>query len=112
MNLGVPPTEWNARTGEFTPPGVTVDARSNSARDLATAASVTVELPLTASSLAGAAEWSPSRPEIRPGPAHRPGSNAATSRLSGAGSVSSIAPSVRPTSSYSPSISRYAVSVT
>src|SRR5438552_9677977 len=30
MNLGVPPTARNARTGEFTPPGVTADARSNS----------------------------------------------------------------------------------
>lgn len=28
MNLGVPPTARKARTGEFTPPGVTRDARS------------------------------------------------------------------------------------
>src|SRR5882724_4803719 len=29
MNRGVPPTDWKARTGEFTPPGVTALARSN-----------------------------------------------------------------------------------
>src|SRR3954471_16396768 len=29
MNRGVPPTARNARTGEFTPPGVTARARSN-----------------------------------------------------------------------------------
>ncbi len=29
MNRGVPPTARKARTGEFTPPGVTADARSN-----------------------------------------------------------------------------------
>ncbi len=33
MNRGVPPTARNARTGEFTPPGVTASARSNSAAD-------------------------------------------------------------------------------
>src|ERR1700712_5014995 len=31
MKRGVPPTERKARTGEFTPPGVTRDARANSA---------------------------------------------------------------------------------
>jgi hypothetical protein len=31
MNRGVPPTARNARTGEFTPPGVTIRARSNRA---------------------------------------------------------------------------------
>jgi len=31
MNLGVPPTELNALTGEFTPPGVAAFARSNHA---------------------------------------------------------------------------------
>src|SRR5580698_6024721 len=30
MNLGTPPTGPNARTGEFTPPGVTSTARANS----------------------------------------------------------------------------------
>ncbi|GGT31091.1 hypothetical protein GCM10014713_25620 [Streptomyces purpureus] len=30
MNRGVPPTARKARTGEFTPPGVTRDARSKS----------------------------------------------------------------------------------
>jgi hypothetical protein len=34
MNRGVPPTALNARTGEFTPPGVTRVARSNQSRDL------------------------------------------------------------------------------
>ncbi|GAB3416995.1 hypothetical protein GCM10027569_40560 [Flindersiella endophytica] len=29
MNLGVPPTARKARTGEFTPPGVTTLARPN-----------------------------------------------------------------------------------
>src|SRR3954467_4016910 len=33
MNRGVPPTARNARTGEFTPPGVTACARSNRARE-------------------------------------------------------------------------------
>src|SRR3954452_14272432 len=33
MNRGVPPTALNARTGEFTPPGVTARARSNRAAD-------------------------------------------------------------------------------
>src|SRR6478735_9343074 len=35
MNRGVPPTALNARTGEFTPPGVTACARSNRAADWA-----------------------------------------------------------------------------
>jgi hypothetical protein len=30
MNRGVPPTDRNARTGEFTPPGIIVFARANS----------------------------------------------------------------------------------
>ena len=30
MNRGVPPTEVNARTGEFTPPGITAHASANS----------------------------------------------------------------------------------
>ncbi|GAA2937410.1 hypothetical protein GCM10020221_36460 [Streptomyces thioluteus] len=33
MNRGVPPTARNARTGEFTPPGVTTAARSKSVWD-------------------------------------------------------------------------------
>jgi hypothetical protein len=33
MNRGVPPTALNARTGEFTPPGVTARARSNKEAD-------------------------------------------------------------------------------
>ena len=33
MKRGVPPTALKARTGEFTPPGVTTRARSNRARD-------------------------------------------------------------------------------
>ncbi len=35
MNRGVPPTELNARTGEFTPPGMTFRARSNQLSELA-----------------------------------------------------------------------------
>ena len=35
MNRGVPPTPANARTGEFTPPGVTAIARANKAREAA-----------------------------------------------------------------------------
>jgi hypothetical protein len=31
MKRGVPPTAWKARTGLFTPPGITACARSNSA---------------------------------------------------------------------------------
>src|SRR3954468_1303529 len=33
MNLGVPPTARNARTGEFTPPGITRCARSNNSAE-------------------------------------------------------------------------------
>src|SRR5579884_2237174 len=33
MNRGTPPTGPNARTGEFTPPGVTSTARANSSAD-------------------------------------------------------------------------------
>jgi len=33
MNRGVPPTALNARTGEFTPPGVTALARVNSSSE-------------------------------------------------------------------------------
>jgi hypothetical protein len=35
MNRGVPPTALKARTGEFTPPGVTAWARANRAADSA-----------------------------------------------------------------------------
>ncbi len=35
MNRGVPPTPANARTGEFTPPGVTASARENNPREVA-----------------------------------------------------------------------------
>jgi hypothetical protein len=34
MNRGVPPTDRNARTGEFTPPGIKVFARENSLPDV------------------------------------------------------------------------------
>jgi hypothetical protein len=33
MNTGTPPTVPNARTGEFTPPGITALARLNSSPD-------------------------------------------------------------------------------
>src|SRR5215831_8205073 len=38
MNSGVPPTAWNARTGEFTPPGIRRCARANSSSDWVMAA--------------------------------------------------------------------------
>ncbi len=61
MKRGVPPTASNARTGEFTPPGITARARSNIAREAARPAS------------ASARVWSPAivaePPEgPRPGP--------------------------------------------
>ena len=37
MKRGVPPTALNARTGEFTPPGVTAFARANSASEVSVA---------------------------------------------------------------------------
>src|SRR5690625_3517950 len=40
MNRGVPPTAANARTGEFTPPGVTAQACSNNRADAAAAVPV------------------------------------------------------------------------
>ncbi len=33
MKSGVPPTAWKARTGEFTPPGISRRARANSSSD-------------------------------------------------------------------------------
>src|ERR687889_606198 len=33
MKRGVPPTPLNARTGEFTPPGINSDARANNSSD-------------------------------------------------------------------------------
>src|SRR4051794_29687545 len=41
MNRGVPPTAPNARTGEFTPPGVTCSARANHCADSSTAGTST-----------------------------------------------------------------------
>src|SRR6185312_11528728 len=35
MNRGVPPTDLKARTGEFTPPGMTAQASSNSRAEVA-----------------------------------------------------------------------------
>jgi hypothetical protein len=35
MNGGVPPTAVNARTGEFTPPGMTAQASSNNRAEAA-----------------------------------------------------------------------------
>src|ERR1700686_835045 len=40
MNRGVPPTDLKARTGEFTPPGITAHASANSRADAAVRASV------------------------------------------------------------------------
>src|ERR1700737_1250432 len=39
MNRGVPPTDLKARTGEFTPPGITAHASANSRADAAVRAS-------------------------------------------------------------------------
>src|ERR1700676_2385963 len=39
MNRGVPPTDVKARTGEFTPPGITAHASANSRADAAVRAS-------------------------------------------------------------------------
>jgi hypothetical protein len=44
MNRGVPPTALKARTGEFTPPGVTAWARANRAADSAVCRAVGSEL--------------------------------------------------------------------
>ena len=44
MKRGVPPTEVNARTGEFTPPGMTVDASANSFAE-ASVESMTTSVP-------------------------------------------------------------------
>jgi hypothetical protein len=40
----VPPTELNARTGEFTPPGMTAQASANSLADVAEGAACSVLL--------------------------------------------------------------------
>jgi hypothetical protein len=50
MNLGVPPTAWKARTGEFTPPGTNVRAYANSSSERVVPVVVTVVV--TASTLA------------------------------------------------------------
>src|SRR5690606_7297225 len=47
MNRGVPPTAANARTGEFTPPGVAAVARSNQDLDCSTAPLTSASLPKT-----------------------------------------------------------------
>ena len=52
MNLGVPPTPRNARTGEFTPPGVTFWARAKSCseRDWSTLTITTIGVDLAKNS--------------------------------------------------------------
>ena len=47
MKRGVPPTEPNARTGEFTPPGIAALARANAA-SLPTARMLPVVFPSSA----------------------------------------------------------------
>ena len=42
MKRGVPPTAEKARTGEFTPPGITARARSNRAADTGAASGLAV----------------------------------------------------------------------
>src|SRR3990172_12035483 len=58
MKGGVPPTAPNARTGEFTPPGISLRARSNSSSDLVTCAGCygTGWLPSDASTGVGCAD--------------------------------------------------------
>ena len=58
MNRGVPPTAENARTGEFTPPGIAAHALSNRRREFSVRAAVSGpdgigELPTTASLTSG-----------------------------------------------------------
>src|SRR5579875_65560 len=54
MNRGVPPTARNARTGEFTPPGITAWARSNRAAE---AGASDTASSLAASSRSGFPAW-------------------------------------------------------
>src|ERR1700756_4768792 len=49
MKRGVPPTAVKARTGEFTPPGMTAQASSNRAAEVLTAAAAWSVLPMTTS---------------------------------------------------------------
>src|SRR5690242_18895028 len=64
MNRGVPQTAWNARTGEFTPPGVTARARSNNSCERACAWTSVVTMPSLAGSPHGA---DPAEPPFPPG---------------------------------------------
>ena len=65
MNRGVPPTAVKARTGEFTPPGMTAQASSNSCAEVRTRASAWSVLPMPTSvpafstrSTTGCKSWS------------------------------------------------------
>src|SRR6478609_4668737 len=51
MNRGVPPTEWKARTGELTPPGMTRSALSKSWAERDACTSGSPEETVTASSV-------------------------------------------------------------
>ncbi|COZ80967.1 Uncharacterised protein [Mycobacterium tuberculosis] len=100
MKRGVPPTAVNARTGEFTPPGMTLHAASNSCADVR-AAPLTREvacsvLPMTTSvpacpgrSTTGCKSL-PQPPEVclMPRPVHELDGGHATTAV--AGSVQSI----------------------
>src|SRR5579863_4703235 len=76
MNRGTPPTAPNARTGEFTPPGVTARARANN-RSLrsATLAFAGVDEVLEQSQGIGervlARRAEPARGQVRPVPGRR-----------------------------------------
>jgi hypothetical protein len=52
MNRGVPPTALNARTGEFTPPGVTDRARSKRADESSQVCAVGVDVTAALSPMA------------------------------------------------------------
>jgi hypothetical protein len=61
MKRGVPPTALKARTGELTPPGVTVDARAKSSAEAVVSRGLT--LPIVPER-PHADESSPRRPDV------------------------------------------------
>ena len=80
MNRGVPPTALNARTGEFTPPGVTASARSKRAADWAVGGAVGRAVEAAAVGSAVTRAFSPAGgPDHEPGPGG-PGVRRATRR--------------------------------
>jgi hypothetical protein len=57
MKRGVPPTALNARTGEFTPPGMTAQASSNSFAETSVRTSTSV--PAAAGGFTTGCSWQP-----------------------------------------------------